>query len=327
VDDQERLMFQVAALTGATGFIGGAIARRMTAAGWHVRALVRPKSSMCDQGGPNIEWITGTLEETNALHRLVRDASVIVHCAGTVRGASKSYFDLVNIDGVARLVQAAEDEHHVPRFLLMSSLAAREPGLSPYAASKHGGEAVLHERANKLSWVTLRPPAVYGPGDREMAALFQWMGRGCAPMFVPEGARFSLLYIEDLVDAVLRLLGTKSLKNRIFEIHDGQPNGYSWDDIVDTVSRLTYRHIRRVSVPAFFIDVLATLNLLAARATGYKPILTPWKVREFRHPDWVGDNTALSHETGWTPTIGLAEGLKRTFGWGADFAKPVGKKR
>ncbi|MCK4787185.1 MAG: RmlD substrate-binding protein, partial [Desulfobacteraceae bacterium] len=64
--------------------------------------------------------------------------------------------------------------------------------------------------------------------------------------------------------------------------------------------------------PVLFLELLAVLNTMAARLTGYAPMLSPGKVREFRHSNWVCDNTLLIRETGWTPRIRLEEGLRRT---------------
>jgi nucleoside-diphosphate-sugar epimerase len=88
----------------------------------------------------------------------------------------------VNVDGVARLVQAATEQHQLPRFLLISSLAAREPLISPYATSKRQGEETLAAGAGEMGWTTFRPPAVYGPGDKELLPLFRWISRGIAPI-------------------------------------------------------------------------------------------------------------------------------------------------
>jgi nucleoside-diphosphate-sugar epimerase len=213
---------------------------------------------------------------------------------------------------VARLVQVATEQHRVPRFLLISSLAAREPHLSPYAASKRQGEDVLAKGAGEMVWAALRPPAVYGPGDTELLPLFRWMGRGIAPVLGSRNARFSLLYVEDLAQAVLKWLDSGSSEQQPFELHDGHPEGYTWRDVVYTASRFYGRSVLRVRVPVFILQLLAALNMIGAGVIGYAPMLTFGKIREFRHPNWVCDNTELSRQTGWTPRISLEEGLRRT---------------
>ena len=304
----------VVALTGATGFIGGRLARRLCSAGWQVRVLVRPATNTASLAGLGVQQLKGDLKDQESLQRLVADTYAVIHCAGAVRGVTPAQFNRINVEGVARLARVAVSQR--PRFLLLSSLAAREPGLSPYAASKQQGEQALVAEAGEMPWVALRPPAVYGPGDRELLPLFQWMGRGIAPVLGSVGARFSLLYVDDLAAAVLQWLHQPQGVSGIFELHDGHAGGYSWDEVVAIASVLRARRIRRVPVPAFLLRLLAGLSVSISRLGGYAPMLTPGKVRELRHPDWVCDNVAISRALGWTPQVELAEGLRRTLGWG-----------
>jgi len=305
-------MSRVVAVTGATGFIGGALTQRLATAGWRIRVLVRLSSSWGRLAGVAADLVVGDLGDLDSLRRFVYQAEAVVHCAGAVRGASKAYFDRVNVEGVARLVHAAVGEHPVPRFLLISSLAAREPTLSAYAASKRRGEEVLAVGGGTMPWAVLRPPAVYGPGDRELLPLFRWMARGIAPVLGSGNARFSLLYVEDLAEAVVRWLSGGTAVQRTFELDDGRPGGYTWSDVVDIVTSLRSRRVIPVRVPAFFLEVLAALNLAAARMIGYKPMLTPGKVRELRHLNWVCDSAAFMEATGWSPEVSLEDGLRRT---------------
>ena len=305
-------MSRTIALTGATGFIGSAVARRLCTEGWQVRALVRPSSDRARLYGTDVDWVAGRLEDVESLRRLMRGAHAVVHCAGAVRGASRAHFNRVNADGVSRLVHAATHGQAVPRFLLISSLAAREPHLSPYAASKRLGERALVEGAGEMSWAALRPAAVYGPGDRELLPLFRWMSRGIAPVLRVAHARFSLLYVEDLAEAMVKWLDNGGGRRQPFELHDGHPGGYTWSDVIETVARFYGRKPFQLQVPASLLQMLARVNVTAARVLGYAPMLTPGKVRELRHSNWVCDNGPLSHEIGWSPHISLEEGLRRT---------------
>ena len=234
-------MSRIIALTGGTGFIGSALARRLRAEQWQIRALVRPTSNRDRLSGIPVQWIEGDLDDMESLRHLVQHAYAVVHCAGTVRSEFSTHFIRVNSDGVRRLVQAAAEQHSAPRFLLVSSLAAREPHLSPYAASKKLGEEALAAGAGPMQWTALRPPAVYGPGDKELLPLFRWMSRGIAPVLGPSDARFSILYVEDLADAMVQLLEHGNTQQRVFELHDGQPNGYGWEDLTRTMARLRGR--------------------------------------------------------------------------------------
>ena len=302
------------ALTGATGFIGTALLKRLLSAGWTVRALCRsaPPQGRAARSGGRLQWFQGSLEDAVSLRRLVDGAAAVVHCAGAIRGASAAQFNQVNVEGVARLVQAARELHPLPRFLLISSLAAREPQLSPYASSKRGGEDVLRSAAGNMQWTALRPPAVYGPGDRETLPLVQCMQRGWAPVLGDMTSRFSLLFVEDLADAVRHLVEMDECPHGPFEIHDGQPEGYSWEELIRTVARIIHKPVRRLRVPVAVLRAAGHVNLFGARLFGYRPMLTPGKVRELTHADWVCDDAPLRTVIGWRPSVLLADGMQRT---------------
>ena len=299
------------AITGATGFIGSAIARRLLASGWEIRALTRRTSDRNLLSGFGVPWVEGALEDVDSLKRLVRGVDAVVHCAGLVRAANRRQFNLVNDDGVAHMVQAATEQQSVPRFLLISTLAAREPHLSYYAASKRQGEEVLTANSGDMPWVVFRPPGVYGPGDRNLLPIFRWMMNGFAPIIGSGKGRFSLLYVDDLAEAVLQWLDHGNRHGCTFELHDGNAEGYSWHDVIDTIARLRGQFVVRLKVPVILVKILAALNQLSAQTLGYAPMLTPGKVRELRHPNWICDNTALINDTGWAPRILLEEGLRR----------------
>lgn len=308
--------YPVVALTGATGFIGAALLPRLVAAGYQVRALCRPRSGRVLRNTPNVDWVPGDLDDHAALKSLVAGAEVVVHCAGAVRGARRACFDLVNENGVVNIVRAAESEPGCRRFLLFSSLAAREPELSDYGASKRRGERALAANAHRLDWTVLRPPAVYGPGDREMLALFRSMARGWAPVPGAARGRFSLIYVTDLACAVMDWLAADTGHGQTYELDDGHAGGYGWDTVLDIAAR-TLRGgtpIHRVPIPVSLFRLVGWGNLAAARIFGYAPMLTPGKVREVTHADWVCDGSAFARATGWRPAYGFARGLACTLG-------------
>ncbi|MET0935170.1 MAG: NAD-dependent epimerase/dehydratase family protein [Luteibacter sp.] len=306
----------VVALTGATGFIGTALREQLVAAGYRVRALYRPRRERVVENTAHLTWVPGSLSDKTALAELVKGADVVVHCAGAVRGARRADFDRVNEQGVLDVVDAAKGEPGCRRFLLFSSLAAREPHLSDYAGSKRRGELALEAHAGDLDWVILRPPAVYGPGDREMLPLFEGMARGLAPIPGDGRGLFSLIHVADLASAVLAWLQAGRNTGDTYALDDGHRGGYDWNTVLATASRVLRdnRPIRRLPIPAPLLRVIGGINLAAARVFGYAPMLTPGKVREVTHADWSCDGTAFEQATGWRPAYGFERGLADTLG-------------
>ena len=195
------------AVTGGSGFIGREVIARLVQRGWPVRALLRRSQPDLERAG--VVVIRGALENEAALERLVAGAAAVVHCAGAVRAPTAAAFRLVNAVGSAKLMAATAAAATRPRFLLLSSLAAREPTLSPYAESKRLGEDEVRRGAGQtIELCIVRPPAVYGPGDRGTLPVFRQLRNGL--LFVPAvaKARFSLIYVGDLAEMVVQLLET-----------------------------------------------------------------------------------------------------------------------
>ena len=173
-------MTRTVAVTGATGFIGSHVVGRLGRAGWRVRILTRRVPASAQFADVAVEAVIGTLEDGRAVARLVRGADAVVHAAGRIKARSHAEFFAANATGTRLLVEAAIAAGHRPRFVLLSSIAARQPQVSDYAASKLAGEAELTRLDDELPWSILRPPAVYGPGDRETLAFFRALRMGVA---------------------------------------------------------------------------------------------------------------------------------------------------
>jgi nucleoside-diphosphate-sugar epimerase len=294
------------AVTGATGFIGRVLLERLIKEGWKVRALTRHYQP----DNETTRWIKGDLDDLVALQALVKDASAVVHCAGQVRGNSLGNFVHTNVEGTRNLVNASIRQDSPPRFLLMSSLAARQPELSWYAASKRMAEQVVIDRSSVLPSAIFRPTAVYGPGDKEMSPLFRVTRHGILPMVGEPAMRFGLLHVSDLVAAILCWLSTSVPVQGVYELDDGTPGGYNSESVAAIAQDVWKRPVRCLFLPSSLVSLIASINLWSARLLGYLPMLTPGKVRELRHINWVCDITPLTRALpDWQPSIRLRDGL------------------
>ena len=298
------------AVTGATGFIGRVLCARLRADGYPVSALVRNPAHAADLAASGVTLVPGDLDDSNALRTLLDDCDVVIQLAGAVRGNSQQSFDHTNVRGTQNLLEALATRKKLPALLLISSLAAREPGLSWYARSKYLAEQCLRDRPADLDWAIIRPPAVYGPGDKEMLPVFLWMARGIAPVPGDPDARVSLIHVEDLANAIIACLRLPRLQQQTFTLDDGTPGGYNWAEMAAIAGGVWQRKVRLVRLPGPLLDMLARANLALSRALTYAPMLTPGKLRELRHPDWVADNEKITAATGWRPRIRLSQGLE-----------------
>lgn len=299
-------MPKLVAVTGATGFIGNALIQRLTEDGWTVRALTRSHRPDSE----SVQWIYGDLDNLTALHHLVNDVAFVIHCAATVRGSSFQEFAHTNIEGTKNLLCAISKQKQHPRFLLISSLAAKQPELSWYAQSKYLAEQQLSEYSGQLQWTVFRPTAVYGPGDKELKPLFQAMRRGLFPVVGKIHNRFGLIHVYDLVAAIQAWLASELPINGTFELDDGTLGGYSYESLSILAQQVWRRPVHCIVIPNLLIRGIALSNLWFAHLFHYSPMLTPGKVNELQHDDWVCDNTPLIRVLpAWQPSIRLQDVL------------------
>jgi nucleoside-diphosphate-sugar epimerase len=311
--DQSDRAAGVVALTGATGFIGQHLTEHLAADGWRIRALSRRRSTGQPRAGVTI--ISGTLEDTDSLNRLVDGADVVVHGAGAIKAADSATFHRVNAEGTDRLAKACADQPGQPRLIYVSSLAARSPELSAYAASKRAGEVAVAAHGDRLNWTVLRPSAVYGPGDKATLSLFRCMKFGVVPAPNLNNARLSLIYVDDFCAAVARLLAAPPASGATFEIGDAREAGYSWREIAEAAAPHLKRRPICVALPKPLILLAAMINAALAKGSGAPRMLLPGKVNEIYHPDWVCRENLLAELIDWQPKIMIDEGFKRTFDW------------
>ncbi|HEX8535481.1 MAG TPA: NAD-dependent epimerase/dehydratase family protein [Allosphingosinicella sp.] len=290
------------AVTGGTGFVGQHLLRMALAAGFDVRALTRGWKPPEDE----ISWVDGALDRPEALLKLCTGADAVIHIAGLING-SKQAFDTVNVGGTAAMIDAAR-KAGVRRFIHVSSLSAREPELSNYGASKAKSERLV--AASGLEWTIIRPPAVYGPGDRETLELFRMARRGFVAL--PPGGRFSVIHVEDLCRLILATVDEPETVSETYEPDDGREGGWEHRHFARTLSRIYGKRATTVAMPKLVMKGASRLDRLFRRKSAK---LTPDRVNYFCHPDWVARAEHRPPPAFWAPEVRTATGLKDTAEW------------
>lgn len=292
------------AITGSTGFVGQALLDHVVEQGIGVRALARREQA----GRKGVEWHAGDLGNSEALARFVRGAEAVIHVAGVVRSHDRADFETGNVTGTLNLIAAAIAAG-VPRVVFVSSLSAREPGLSAYGESKARAERLV--KASGLDWTIVRPPAIYGPRDRDMFELFRAAKWGVVPM--PKEGRSSVIHVDDLARLLLALTpGGEEVTHRIFEPDDGRMGGWTHYELARAIGWAVGRRPKVLGLSRRTME-------LAARADGMlrgrRAKLTLDRVGYMAHPDWAVSHAArVPHEI-WRPRIETREGLRETARW------------
>jgi 2-alkyl-3-oxoalkanoate reductase len=299
---------KLVAVTGATGFVGPHLVAALARRGWKIRLLVRRWSPLPSLAGVEADLVLGDVADEAALRRLVDGADTVIHAAGLIKARRAADFMAVNRDGTARVSALAP----TARFVLLSSLAAREPLLSPYGASKRAAEDVVAGRSGP--WLAVRAPAIYGPGDRETLVYFRAVARGVAPRPNLPDARLSLIHVADLADA-LALAVERPAPASVCEIDDGREGGYGYGDMQAAAQAALGRTARTLAIPRIAMDGIALVNGINHALGGPVQILRPGKVKEIFHSDWAVHDRRLASAIDFRARYDLASGFADTILW------------
>jgi nucleoside-diphosphate-sugar epimerase len=291
------------AVTGGTGFVGHRLIHLALERGHEIQALTRrPQESR-----PGIDWIEGSLEERDALERLVAESDAVIHVAGVINAPNAAGFEKGNVDGTLAMLAAATAAG-TRRFVHVSSLAAREPKLSQYGSSKARAEELVE--GSGLDWVIVRPPGVYGPGDRETLDLFKMAKAGL--ILLPPRGRVSFIHVDDLANLLLNLAEREQPVKQVYEVDDGRTNGWTHREFADALAKGVGSRAISIATPSLLLRTGAMLDKLVRRG---KAKLTPDRAAYFCHPDWVASSHKMPPPDLWRPEIATPSGLADTARW------------
>jgi nucleoside-diphosphate-sugar epimerase len=316
-------------LTGGSGFLGSHIAEQLSRAGTPVRALVRKSSDTTLLSSlPELEIHTCALDDRESLGRAMDGVTAIVHCAGLVKARSEAEFMDVNAGSTERLLDAARKASSVKRFVLVSSLAALGPSdesgapvsadatpapVTAYGRSKRAAERAVLAMRDEIRVTILRPPAIYGPRDREILAFFQAVKWGVLPTMGSEHNRLSIVYGPDAARACIAAIHADVPSGSAFFLDDGRV--YTFKELLGAVEdALGKRAWLRFTLPRRLMETVALGNELYGRLRNQAVMFTPDKCREL-FAQWVTDSTPTQAALGWKPEVQIQEGIRLTATW------------
>jgi dihydroflavonol-4-reductase len=315
-------------LTGATGFIGRTLAVRLAEEGHRVRCLVRtPAKADWMREHPSLEPVHGDLEDGALLRTAAAGAEVIFHLAACTSAVRTETLFAVNGDATGRLAEAASAAAaSSARLVYVSSLAAAGPHtadqpareespprpVSEYGRSKLLGEELLRRHCSGLSWTIIRPPAVYGPFDRDVLFLFKLAQKGILLKVRGVHTETSLLHVDDIVEALLLAAFHPGATGKQYYVSDG--NVYGGEEIAETLRTLAGRGVV-LPLPVTAMKLAGRICDLAGRITGRPFLLNSDKVTETLQPGWVCSSEKIRRELGFVPRITMTEGFGSTYRW------------
>ncbi len=314
-------------ITGASGFIGSHLTERLLRQGYDVSCLKRRTSDIRWLESLNVRFIPGDCCDRDSLNDCVRGYDYVFHLSGLIKANSEREFYIVNEVGTQNIIEAIDRYNpNIKRFVYLSSLSAYGPAfkdhelpsengvphpVSNYGRSKLRGEDAVMRYSTTVPVSILRPSVVYGPRDRQFYLIFKFIKKGFVPYW-GEG-HTSLIYIDDLINAILLLIESEEAVGKVYFISDGKV--YSNNQIIEEVASALNTKVFKVRLPKVLLPVIGILGEGIGKIIGKSTMINKDKMREIMYNDWICDITKAKRELGFKPMIGIREGIKWTADW------------
>lgn len=312
-------------ITGATGFLGGAIARRLLREGERVIALGRDRAKLAALARLGAEPCEFDLASDDPLPTLAADG--LIHCAAlSSPWGRRAAFERANITGTRRAILLARQAGarrlvHISSPSVYFRFADQEsvtedtplpPPVNAYAATKAASETLVLA-VPELSPVILRPRGLYGPGD---TALLPRLLRAAAsrPLPLMRGgvAATDLTYIDDVADAAITALRAPSAPSRIYNVSGGE--ALSIRDVAERAGTMAGISIRWRNIPwPLALAAARTGEILCSTLPNRpEPPVTAYSAGLFAFRQTLSLDR-IKRELGWHPRVSFDEGVARTF--------------
>lgn len=334
------MMMQTVFVTGASGFIGGHVVRELTSRAAHVKCLVRPTSNVAALTSENVELVQGSIEAPESYRDAIKGCDAVIHLAGLTSAISRNALSRINGDASGALADACRAVPNPPRLVYVSSLAAAGPPpignevrdeshdpapISDYGRSKRLGETEMQKYAAELPITVVRPGVVYGPGDRNVAAMFRPIRRWRVHVVI--GFRtppLSLIFVEDLVQLILEA-SARGETLQPLPAGEYSPQGYYFacddsehPDYRELGKRIAKAVDRGVIVWPLWRWVGSTVGFgvqTGFRLCGRSSVVNVDKVREATARSWACSGEKARRQLDFSPPQSLDERLKETGQW------------
>jgi nucleoside-diphosphate-sugar epimerase len=306
-------------LTGATGFIGQHVCRRLVERGDEVVALLRSPGK-ASRLGAGVTAFPGDLSLFADARVELPPCDVVVHLAGVVAAGKLSDYDAVNFAAVRSLVECVARQKWAPaRFVFASSLAAAGPSapgvaltevdtpqpIDPYGLAKARAEAVVRDAP--FPTTSFRPPIVLGPGDEASLTLFRAARNGLGFRVAGAPQRLSFVDVRDLVEAIVLMADDRRPGARCY--YASHPQVMDVRELWRELARAVGNRVLVLPVPKVLLYLAMWASTAGAALFRYKNQLDSKQLAQMIAPAFVCSSARLREELGWSPKHGLDDCL------------------
>lgn len=315
-------------VTGATGFTGGHLARRLAKDGYKVKALVRQGKNVDALKSLGIEIVPGDLTDAQSLSGTLSGVDIVYHIAAVYReeGIDRNVFWDVNVGGTENLLKEAKSAK-VKRFVHCSTVgvqgeiknppAKEEDPFNPgdyYQQSKLDGELLALDFfiKEKLPGVVFRPVGIYGPGDTRFLKFFKMIRNGKFPMFGSGNVLYHLTYIDDLVEGIKRVGEVPNIEGEVFTLAGERYT--TLNEWVEILEEVLGSKVPKMHLPVWPLWTAGAICEFLCQPFKISPPIYRRRV-DFFIKDRAFDITKAKSRLGYSPKVDLKEGLSKTADW------------
>jgi nucleoside-diphosphate-sugar epimerase len=316
-------------VTGATGFLGCALVTELVKRQQDVRILARDAKKAHLQFGEAITIIPGDITDAEQVQRAVDGVTTIYHLAGRLYhpGVPSELYYQTHVEGSRTLLNACQGQTQLQRIVYVGTtgvhgITGEKPAAedapfaptNPYEATKLEGEllALKAYQEQGLPVSVIRPGLVYGPGDLHLLGFFVSIKKGLFRVIAGGEARLHPVYIDDLTSALLLCAESPQALGRSYTIAGDRP--VTIKELATAIAHAQGRELAGGSIPLWLANLASDIFALVPGLQGERAPLTRSRVK-FLTNSRVYDISRAESELGYTPRIGLEEGMQLTAAW------------
>lgn len=315
-------------VTGANGFIGSHLTEALLKKGYKVKCLVRKTSDLRWLSDLDVELFFGSLFDKSFLEEVVSEVDFIFHVAALTKAKSKNEFHMVNYEGTKNLIETCYEKNpHIKRFLYISTQSVVGPSkdfssvdekspfnpISEYGKSKLLAEVEVLKYKGKLPITIIRPPAVYGPRDKDIYLFFKFINKGLKPLFGKKESYISLIYVKDLVEGIILSAESEKGIGQIYFLADDRPYSLrETEKVIQDALKVKAIYLR---IPVFIFMIVAFFSELLGKLKGKTSALNSEKAKELCQKYWLCSSSKAKDELGFFPKYTFEKGVKESVEW------------
>jgi nucleoside-diphosphate-sugar epimerase len=317
-----------ALVTGANGFVGSHLVEHLLDRGYDVFCLARKTSDLSFLAGLKLEYRYGDVTDIASLREALKGIDFVFHLAGLTKGKTREEYLRANSLGTKNLISACfEVNPDVKKFVYVSSQAAAGPcgdskpldedadcqPITDYGSSKLEGEKEVLAFKDKIPVSIIRPPAVYGPRDKDILFFFRMVNKGIIPLFGFGESYISLIYVKDLVRGIILAGESPNSSGKTFFLADEK--FYSWSEAGEIIKKVLGVKAFKLRIPKFLLFTFATFSEMIARLKAESALVNLQKAREISQRFWLCDASKAKDELGFSAEYDLERGAEETVKW------------